>query len=32
LGYRQTGFTEPPEELRQKLTMPVRLLRMEKNL
>ncbi len=32
LGYRQTGFAEPPEELRQKLTMPVRLLRMEKNL
>ncbi len=32
LGYRQTGTTEPPEELRQKLTMPVKLIRMEKNL
>ncbi len=32
LGYRLTGSTEPPEELRQKLTMPVQLLRMEKNL
>jgi len=32
LGYREAGVEEPPEELRQKLTMPVQLIKMEKPL
>ena len=32
LGYHETGFAEVPEELLQKLTMPVQLIRMEKSL
>jgi N-acetylglutamate synthase-like GNAT family acetyltransferase len=32
LGYREAGVEEPPEELRQKLTMPVQLIKMEKQL
>lgn len=32
LGYEETGVEEPPEELRQKLTMPVQLIKMEKQL
>ena len=32
LGYREAGLVEPPEELRQKLTMPVQLIKMEKQL
>jgi ribosomal protein S18 acetylase RimI-like enzyme len=32
LGYHETGTEEPYEELRQKLTMPVKLIRMEKAL
>lgn len=32
LGYREAGVVEPHEELRQKLTMPVQLIRMEKQL
>ncbi len=32
LGYREAGLVEPPEELRQKLTMPVQLIKMEKPL
>jgi len=32
LGYRETGFAEVPEELREKLTMPVRLIKMQKTL
>jgi ribosomal protein S18 acetylase RimI-like enzyme len=32
LGYREAGVEEPHEELRQKLTMPVQLIRMEKRL
>jgi len=32
LGYSEAGVEEPPEELRQKLTMPVQLIKMEKQL
>ena len=32
LGYVEAGVEEPHEELRQKLTMPVHLIRMEKQL
>jgi ribosomal protein S18 acetylase RimI-like enzyme len=32
LGYAEAGVAEPPEELRQKLTVPVHLIRMEKQL
>jgi ribosomal protein S18 acetylase RimI-like enzyme len=32
LGYVEAGTEEPPEELLQKLTMPVQLIRMEKTL
>ena len=32
LGYREAGFVELPEELRRKLTMPVQLIKMEKQL
>ena len=32
LGYRQSGVEAPHEELRQKLTMPVQLIKMEKQL
>ncbi len=32
LGYREAGVVEPPEELRQKLTMPIQLIKMEKQL
>jgi ribosomal protein S18 acetylase RimI-like enzyme len=32
LGYREAGLIDPPEELRQKLTMPVQLIKMEKQL
>jgi len=32
LGYEEAGFAELPEELRQKLTMPVHLIKMEKPL
>jgi ribosomal protein S18 acetylase RimI-like enzyme len=32
LGYEEAGFAELPEELRQKLTMPVQLIKMEKRL
>jgi ribosomal protein S18 acetylase RimI-like enzyme len=32
LGYQETGFAEVPEELQEKLTMPVELIRMEKAL
>ncbi len=32
LGYREAGLVEPPDELRQKLTMPVQLIMMEKQL
>jgi ribosomal protein S18 acetylase RimI-like enzyme len=32
LGYREAGVEEPHEELRQKLTMPVKLIKMEKQL
>jgi GNAT superfamily N-acetyltransferase len=32
LGYHECGMEEPPEELRQKLTMPVQLVKMEKQL
>jgi ribosomal protein S18 acetylase RimI-like enzyme len=32
LGYREAGMAEPHEELRQKLTMPVQLIKMEKQL
>lgn len=32
LGYLDAGFQEPPDELRQKLTLPVQLIRMEKPL
>jgi ribosomal protein S18 acetylase RimI-like enzyme len=32
LGYREAGVEEPPEELREKLTMPVHLIKMEKPL
>jgi GNAT superfamily N-acetyltransferase len=32
LGYMEAGVEEPHEELRQKLTMPVQLIRMEKRL
>jgi ribosomal protein S18 acetylase RimI-like enzyme len=31
LGYVETGIEEPYEELRQKLTMPVKLIRMKKH-
>jgi ribosomal protein S18 acetylase RimI-like enzyme len=32
LGYRETAIEEPHEDLRKKLTMPVKLIRMEKQL
>lgn len=32
LGYRETGSAEVPDELLQKLTMPVKLIKMEKPL
>ncbi len=32
LGYLEAGLQEPPEELRQKLIMPVQLIKMEKPL
>ena len=32
LGYQETGFAEVPDELLQKLTMPVKLIRMERPL
>jgi len=32
LGYQETGFAEVPEELLQKLIMPVKLIKMEKPL
>jgi GNAT superfamily N-acetyltransferase len=32
LGYRESGVTEPPQELLEKLTMPVQLIKMEKPL
>jgi ribosomal protein S18 acetylase RimI-like enzyme len=32
LGYREAGLVETPDELRQKLTMPVQLVKMEKQL
>jgi hypothetical protein len=32
LGYVESGFAEVPEELLEKLTMPVKLIRMEKAL
>jgi ribosomal protein S18 acetylase RimI-like enzyme len=32
LGYREAGVEEPHEELRQKLTMPIQLIKMEKQL
>jgi len=32
LGYREAGTVETPEELRQKLTMPIELIRMEKRI
>ena len=32
LGYREAGLAEVPEELRQKLTMPIQLIKMEKQL
>jgi GNAT superfamily N-acetyltransferase len=32
LGYLEAGVEEPHEELRQKLTMPVQLIKMEKQL
>jgi len=31
-GYHEAGLEEPPEELREKLTMPVQLIKMEKPL
>ncbi len=30
LGYQETGFASVPEELQEKLTMPVELIKMEK--
>jgi GNAT superfamily N-acetyltransferase len=32
LGYRDAGFVELPDELREKLTMPIQLVKMEKPL
>jgi len=32
LGYVEVGLEEPPQELREKLTMPVQLVKMEKPL
>jgi hypothetical protein len=32
LGYVEAGVEEPHEELRKKLTMPVQLIKMEKQL
>jgi ribosomal protein S18 acetylase RimI-like enzyme len=31
-GYQEAGVVEAPEELRQKLTMPIQLIKMEKQL